>query len=810
MTAAKGVRQTSPDAVGSALWLGADALLDGLDAVAGEGGVALLAAEPGSGKTALLRRWLAARASEAPQTTVARAGDPGALAQALRHLRFGAGGVVVIDDAADLDDDARVTLGEHVAGRRPGTAVVLASRAELGLCTVQLREAGLPVLEIDGADLAWEADEVATALAGWGWADVTPAEAADVAARTDGWRVAVRLVAAAGRGAAWDQRVLGAVRVQTGGDALDDLLALSLADELDGDTVGALLGCDAATGAARLDELRRRRLFLRPCAAPGRWRFCAPVLAALRRELAARPPSSWAAARRHAAAHALTTASALTGAAAAIDLGAALLEDDLLAGQALDLLVAGRLAAPAPTALGVAATASPLGRAAASLALLDAGDAELAATALPGAGAAEGHDELRFVHAVAAARRDADLAGTAASAARLARHAGASVAALGWAQLGLLELDLGWYAASEEHLRLAASMADAADAPAVVQQARAGRAGLAAMRCRLREAERLARAVPEDAPHAETRVRRDVALAHVAFLRDELGLAEEQLAAARASAAATRDPYVWFALLFMDMVVLDARGEDDRAFERLAEVVVARHGCPRPPAHAAAVDLYRMRLLDRAGRAAEVEAEFALLPAGRDAIADLVLARRALERGDPETATRLVRTRTAAEQDRPPTGLRAWHLTAYALAADRIGDADVAHAALEEALALAAPEGLVRPFIEDSVRLADLLARHRAAATAHTAFVDELLAHLAGARPSPDARLLHPLTDRELVVLGYLPTPLTAGEIAAELYVAEATVRTHMRHIYDKLGVSGRREAAERARELGVRARISR
>jgi LuxR family maltose regulon positive regulatory protein len=169
----------------------------------------------------------------------------------------------------------------------------------------------------------------------------------------------------------------------------------------------------------------------------------------------------------------------------------------------------------------------------------------------------------------------------------------------------------------------------------------------------------------------------------------------------------------------------------------------------------------------------------------------------------------LVRAHATADYGSPP-GLRPWHLTAYALAADRVGDADAAHAALEEALALAAPEGLVRPFVEDSVRLGDLLGRHRAAATAHTAFVDELLAHLAGVRPSPDARLLHPLTDRELVVLGYLPTALTAAEIATELYVAEATVRTHMRHIYDKLGVSVRREAAERARELGVRARVSR
>ncbi|HWI73772.1 MAG TPA: EamA family transporter, partial [Baekduia sp.] len=48
MTAAKGGRQTSPDAAGFAPWVGPDALLDGLDAVAGAGGVALLVLKAGA------------------------------------------------------------------------------------------------------------------------------------------------------------------------------------------------------------------------------------------------------------------------------------------------------------------------------------------------------------------------------------------------------------------------------------------------------------------------------------------------------------------------------------------------------------------------------------------------------------------------------------------------------------------------------------------------------------------------------------------------------------------------------------------
>ena len=56
------------------------------------------------------------------------------------------------------------------------------------------------------------------------------------------------------------------------------------------------------------------------------------------------------------------------------------------------------------------------------------------------------------------------------------------------------------------------------------------------------------------------------------------------------------------------------------------------------------------------------------------------------------------------------------------------------------------------------------------------------------------------LTERERVVLQYLPTMLTASEIAADLFVSVNTVKTHQRSIYRKLGVSSRRDAVDRAR----------
>jgi LuxR family maltose regulon positive regulatory protein len=62
-------------------------------------------------------------------------------------------------------------------------------------------------------------------------------------------------------------------------------------------------------------------------------------------------------------------------------------------------------------------------------------------------------------------------------------------------------------------------------------------------------------------------------------------------------------------------------------------------------------------------------------------------------------------------------------------------------------------------------------------------------------RRDPDA-----LTDRERDVLRFLPSRLTLGEIASELYVSVNTLKFHLKIIYRKLGVTSRAEAAEVAR----------
>ena len=141
-----------------------------------------------------------------------------------------------------------------------------------------------------------------------------------------------------------------------------------------------------------------------------------------------------------------------------------------------------------------------------------------------------------------------------------------------------------------------------------------------------------------------------------------------------------------------------------------------------------------------------------------------------------------------------------------AIARDALGDPAAAGRALERALDIAEPDGAVLTFLlHPAPGLLERQARQR---TAHAALLAQILDLLAGnrpaARPAGPRPPLEPLSNSEIRVLRYLPTHLSAPEIATELSVSTSTVKTHLRNLYVKLGAHSRAEAVRSARALSL------
>ena len=119
-----------------------------------------------------------------------------------------------------------------------------------------------------------------------------------------------------------------------------------------------------------------------------------------------------------------------------------------------------------------------------------------------------------------------------------------------------------------------------------------------------------------------------------------------------------------------------------------------------------------------------------------------------------------------------------------------------ARAELRRVLALADSIGVLRPLVLAPESVAELLARHLGSFGP----LDELAARALDIRRTRVGVPPAALTDREQAVMRQLSTSRSIDEIAAELDVSASTVKSHVRSIYAKLGVSSRREAVSRSR----------
>ena len=193
--------------------------------------------------------------------------------------------------------------------------------------------------------------------------------------------------------------------------------------------------------------------------------------------------------------------------------------------------------------------------------------------------------------------------------------------------------------------------------------------------------------------------------------------------------------------------------------------------------------------------------------------AHLLLARLLIARGQAAEALPLLDrlVGAATEDGRSGSVIEIDVLRALALA-DL--DRPAALASLARAVRLAAPQRCIRVFVDEGHPLARLLGElvatpstggERGVDIEHVApLVRALDRDLGAATDEPAVRqpIVVPLTERELEVLRQLATGKQNREIASELYVSLNTIKKHITHIFDKLGVSNRTAAIARARDL--------
>jgi LuxR family maltose regulon positive regulatory protein len=139
---------------------------------------------------------------------------------------------------------------------------------------------------------------------------------------------------------------------------------------------------------------------------------------------------------------------------------------------------------------------------------------------------------------------------------------------------------------------------------------------------------------------------------------------------------------------------------------------------------------------------------------------------------------------------------------------------------LAQAVHLAEPEGFIRIFVDEGASMATLLARLRDQERKQgpTPYIDTLLTAFSpgSATHKPprglelsrgrlaEQSLIEPLSERELDVLHLIALGDSNQEIADRLVITLDTVKRHVTHIFEKLGVHNRVQAVARARALGL------
>jgi LuxR family transcriptional regulator, maltose regulon positive regulatory protein len=743
---------------------------------------------------------------------------------------------LVLDDVHLLVDPvAREGLDRFLLHLPARLRVVLAGRYDPGIALHRLRLDGR-LHELDANALAFSVDEAGALLARQG-VELSAHDVARLTARTEGWAAGLRMAALSLLGS-MDRRgfidrftgddrtvadyLVAEVLTRPPSDVIEFLLATSVCEDFTVDLAAELSGRSDA--GALLGALEHANALIVRLGRAGSWyRFHALMREFLQAELERRDAprrralhlkaSDWY--RRHG-----VLGRALEHAVAADDGTRSL---DLLRHHGLELLLAGE--GPRLRRASVALTAptrdDPVVRLLVAAAALDAGDTDAADDELVRVARQDDADRVMNIFDATVrlhrARLGSDLDGALA---RLEAVWDGHVddhdlELLATANRGMARFWVGRHDEADADLQRAVELARASRRDYLGLQCLSVLAGVAAARSDfVQMAERAQVAIDFAVPRGWSRSARTsfayVVAAWSAYQTLDDATARRYAPLSVAVLEGTTDPTVALAARSIDAVV---RYDQSDRRDGLAAIRAAWDdlgGATLSPA--------------LTGFAAPIELRMALA-LGEELWADEVVTR--VERILGETGElALVRAlvlvhRARAHEARPLLAAIAagdvpvWVSTttidaalAEAALAEENGNEATVHRALGRALAIAAPRRALRPFVDAPVAAFDALVTHVGTFGSLDRFAEEVVGAVAPrvhrglvAAVAPPAEQL---TARELAVLRQLPSLLPVDQVARIEQVSVNTVKSQMRAIYRKLGVSTRRAAVEEARRRGL------
>jgi LuxR family maltose regulon positive regulatory protein len=883
------------------------------------GRVTVVSAPAGSGKTFLLRSWiaeagLAGQAAWVPVQGEER--DPQrfwiSVADALRGTAAGAGLVrpltaapgldgwavvehlledlallgervwLVIDDLHELGCEQTVAQLESLVQRAPARLrFVLAARHDFGLGLHRLRLEG-ELTEIRGADLRFSPAEAGALFAAAG-VELPGPVLALLAERTEGWAAGLRLAALSlarhpdpGRFAAEfcgsDRMVaeylLAEVLERQAGPVQRFLLRTSILERVNGELADLLTG--GSGGERVLQDLEAAGAFVVPLDMRRSWfRYHRLFADLLQLELRRAEPglfrslhgaaAGWFAGHGH-------PVEAIRHAQAAHDWDLAV---RLLADHWLGLVLDGRggtareLLARFPAGLA----ADPELAALHACDELDRGSLEearrylaLATQESPSVPVdrRERFGEMLAVLRLRLARQGGDLPAAAEQAQRLLAPAetggpsGLNLHALALISLGTAELWAARLDDAELHLEQGATLARRIGQPYLETEGLAHLALVTHFRSLPHSVEQAREAIELAGRHGWTD-EPAVAVAYLVlgtalFWQGQLDEAETWLSRAEHALRADVEPAAGILLRIVRGKLDLARGRDAEALAAFLAAMPLADLLAAPDPLVARMRARILQALVRLGDTARADSIVARLNARDRETPEMRIVQAALRltQDDPEAATAaltpVLDESVPVTDSRGSTGhmspveaiagsgfgdtdpARGWVAHAWLLEAaarDALGETGAAEDALEHALGLAESGGVLVPFLFH--RAPELLERHARHCPAHAALISRILTLLTqGAGPAghggpgilpaaagtsressaPD--MTQALSEAEIRVLRYLPLDLSVPEIAGQLSLSVNTIRTHMRHIYDKLQAHRRRDVVARARTLGL------